>query len=241
VDRPGDRPFDRPLGPSSSPASSFGPQVPPAGTPPSPPPEPTGRLVSPGTLLSPHARVQAVDTFTSWRRTWRQALNVEGARARTIRVSVAVRYVWYLLVVLGVTAVISTLFADSRYSMAGVLVLFASTTILFTGAVGTMFMPHQRPELVEEVRHYLFQLMLFPALAVAVLVQVIHSYTQDPQRSDGFFDLLAWSLPIMFMVTVVLPPIIFVKAVAGRRHLERSQRDDEEAMAGWSRQDWHQR
>jgi hypothetical protein len=49
------------------------------------------------------------------------------------------------------------------------------------------------------------------------------------------------ALPVVFLLTVVLPAFIFVKEIAGMRAIYRSTLDDQEAVTLWTRQDGLQR
>jgi hypothetical protein len=173
-----------------------------------------------------------------WRGTLRRARTAEGPRGVAIRTSVALRYVGYVFTILLGATLANAAFAGTAWRLAGTLVLFSSSLMCVTAAGGTLFMPHKRSEIIEDLRHFMFQLSLIPATGIAGFDWVVRSYGADPRNQDNFLGLLQNSLPLLYAFTVFIPAIVFVKAVAGRRHLERTQQDDEEAMNTWTRQDW---
>lgn len=176
-----------------------------------------------------------------WSGTLRNVRATEGPRGVAVRTSVGLRYGGYLLTILLCAGIAHASFAGTAWRLGGTLVLFSSALMVMTAAAGTVFMPHKRSEIVEDLRHFLFQLSILPASGIAAFDWVIRSYTQDPRNQDNFLGLLQNSLPLMYAFTVFIPAIVFLKAVAGRRSLERSQQDDEEALNTWTRQDWYVR
>jgi len=147
------------------------------------------------------------------------------------------RYAGYLLTIIICAAVANASFAGTPWSMAGTLILFSAACMSVTAALGTLFIPQKRPEIVEEFRHFLFQISMLPATGIAVFQWVLKAYSADPRNQDNFLGLLHNALPLLFAFTVFVPAIVFVKAVAGRRMLDRSQQDDQELMETWTRQD----
>jgi hypothetical protein len=189
------------------------------------------------TFAGPDKRAGMHTTLQSWRRTWRRVGEIEGKRGKAIRLSVAVRYVVYLLTVLAVAAVANASFGGTAWRLAGTLVLFSAAAMTVTAALGTMLVPHKRDDIVEDFRHFLFQVSLLPAAGIAVFQWVLRVYTDNPLNQDNFLNLLNNTLPLLFAFTVFVPAIVFIKAVAGRRMLDRTQQDDQELMQTWTRQD----
>jgi hypothetical protein len=151
--------------------------------------------------------------------------------------AVLLRYLGYLVVIVLCSAVAHASFAGTPWRMGGTLVLFSSACMAVTAALGTMFIPHKRTEIVEDFRHFLFQVAILPATGIAAFQWVMRAYTADPRHQDNFLGLLQNSLPMLFAFSVFVPAVVFIKAVAGRRTLDRSQQDDQELMETWTRQD----
>lgn len=180
----------------------------------------------------------AVRTSTaSWRGTLRRARQAEGPRGVALRWSVLLRYFGYLSVIIVCSAVANAAFAGTPWRMGGTLVLFASCMMTVTASLGCMFMPYKRYEILEDWRHFMFQVSVLPATGIAMFQWVMRAYTANPLNQDNFLGLLSNALPMLFAFTVFIPSVVFVKAVAGRRVLERSQQDDQELIETWTRQD----
>jgi hypothetical protein len=173
----------------------------------------------------------------SWRGTLSRVRRVEGSRGVAIRYSVGLRYVGYFLVIIACSVIGNASFSGTAWQMAGTLMLFSAAAMTLTATLGAMFIPQKRTEIVEDFRHFLFQIALLPATGIAIFQWVLSSYSEDPRHQDNFLGLLSNSLPLLFAFTVFVPAIVFVKAVAGRRMLDRTQQDDQELMQAWTRQD----
>lgn len=177
----------------------------------------------------------------SWRGTFRRARAAEGPRGIAVRWSVGLRYIGYMVTIIVCSAIGNAAFAGTAWHMAGSLMLFSAAVMTLTAALGCMFIPYKRTEIVEDFRHFLFQVSLLPATGLAVFQWVMIAYNQDPRNADGFLSLLGNSLPLLYGFTVFVPAVVFVKAVAGRRALDRSQQDDQELLQTWTRQDMFMR
>lgn len=189
-------------------------------------------LVTPATVTA-----DARERFAAWRQTVQRVVAVEGPRGIAIRWSVAFRYLTYLAVIGLCAALVHHSFAGTAWESSSTLLLFSASLQAMTAALGCAFMPQDRPEIVQDFRHFLFQIALLPATAIAMFDWVLRAYMSDPRNNDNFLGLMANSLPIIFAFTLFTPAIIFVKAVAGRRTLSRTQQDDAEMMQTWTRQD----
>jgi hypothetical protein len=176
----------------------------------------------------------------SWRQTAARVRAVEGERGMAVRWSVGLRYLAYVGLIITCVAVTNATFRGTAWSMGGTLMLFSAAVMCVTAALGSMFMPQKRVEIAEELKHFLFQISVLPGTGIAVFIWVMNGYMSNPQNQDNFLGLLHNSLPILYAFTVFFPAIVFIKAVAGRRTLDRTQQDDSELMATWTRQDRRQ-
>lgn len=192
---------------------------------------------APRALGAPDKKAGFYTTLQSWKQTWKRVGEVEGARGKAIRYSVAFKHAGYLLLIIICAAIANASFGGTAWRLAGTLVLFSGAAMTVTAALGMIFIPHKRTNIGEDYRHFLFQVSLFPATGIAVFQWVLKSYTANPQNQDNFLGLLTNTLPLLFAFTVFVPAIVFIKAVAGRRMLDRTQQDDQELMQTWTRQD----
>lgn len=166
----------------------------------------------------------------------------EGPRGYSTRASVFARYAVYFATVVLCSAVSHACFAHAdRWRAGGEWMFFSAMLMFVTGAAGTMFYTNQRNEIIEQVRHYVFGLSVFPGTAIAIVMWASQGLTSSPtSSSDAFTALLGNAIPVVYFCTVILPPLVFVKAMAGIRTLHRSRLDDEEMVAVWTRQDGQQ-
>jgi hypothetical protein len=189
-------------------------------------------------LASPTAAFSDARTkMSQWRATLERIRRVEGPRGYAVRGSVAFKWAAQVLFVLIAAAICHAAFAGTSYSSMGTLVLFSAAVMAVTAAIGTMFIPHKRPEIIEEFRHVLFHLCLAPAVALSGFTWVMGEYLSDPRNGDAALNSIQGYLPIICLFTVVAPAFVLVKMVSGRRHLDRSSQDDAELMSTWTRQD----
>lgn len=163
----------------------------------------------------------------------------EGPRGAALRASVPFRYAVYCFMVFFCSGVAEWGF--SGRNQAGLFMLGAATLMVATGAIATWFYPASRREVMATTRHYVFGISLFPGTAVAVLYHLSHGWLTTNGERGVFVSLTANALPLVFFSTVVIPAIVFIGQMAGRRFLERSRMDDQEAVALWTRQDGMQR
>jgi heme/copper-type cytochrome/quinol oxidase subunit 3 len=148
------------------------------------------------------------------------------------------RYMSYFAVIVGASALTQALTAGiPNASNGGMWMFLSATVIVFGGALGTLFYANLRNEVIERVRHYVFGISVLPGLLVAVFLRA----TREFLGGDAFGGTLEVALPIVFLCTVILPALVFIKELAGIRTLHRSRMDDQEAMALWTRQDGIQR
>lgn len=192
-------------------------------------------------LIGPAAWKAATQAnLRSWRATAARVRHVEGPRGMALRWSIGLRYLAHLGVIIVCSAVINAAFAGTRWSYGGSIVLFSAAAMCVTAAFGTMFLADRRTEILEELRKFLFQMLLFPSTALALGHWFLRRYTSDPGTQNDFLSLLDTYLPMFFLLPALLSLIVFVKMIAGMRFLDRSRSDAEELLNTWSRQDYHQ-
>lgn len=165
-------------------------------------------------------------------------MQFEGLRGRSTRASLAFRYIAYILTILTGAAVTQAATNGVKYAEGGgVFMLISCTSVSVVGAVATLFYVNLRNEIIARVRHYIFGIITFPGTLLALFIYATASWW----GTDTFSTTVSTALPVLFLVTVVLPAFIFIKEIAGMRTIYRSTLDDEEAVALWSRQDGLQR
>lgn len=168
-----------------------------------------------------------------------RVVQFEGLRGRSTRAAVVLRYVAYVMLILGCAAVTQVSTDGIRNaSGGGWFLLMSCTLITVTGAIATILYPNTRDEIIHRVRHYAFGIVALPGAILALFLKAAQSWM-------GSGDTLAATLgaagPIVFLATIVLPAFVFVKEMFGIRTLNRSRLDDEEAVLLWTRQDGNQR
>jgi hypothetical protein len=164
----------------------------------------------------------------------------EGLRGYSSRVALAVKYVNYFLLVLLCCGLTGYLTKGVRFaSGGGTFMLFSVAVITVSGAVATLFYVNLRNELVERIRHYVFGIILIPGTLLAMTLRAFQEWEWANEGSLG--GTLRGALPVVFLASVVLPAIVFVKEIIGIRTLHRSKLDDEESVQLWTRQDGLQR
>lgn len=167
----------------------------------------------------------------------------EGPRSMSTRTSVMLRYVAYFLTVLLCSGITNAfLSAASITAHGGSFMLFSATLMFATAAVATILFPNSRRDILGQMRHYVFGLSVLPGTAIAGIIWALHDMLNSASSSsDTMSTLMGFAIPIVFFTTVIIPPVIFVKAVAGYYSLNRSRMSDAEMMALYNRQDPLQR
>jgi len=175
-------------------------------------------------------------------RVFARALQTEGERGAATRWSVVARYVSYLLVLVGATGVAHLAFSsDPSMSLGGVLLLVSVTAIAVTGALGMVFMPEQREEITKQAKHFMFGVVAFPGVGLALMHAVVRSSGLDPAGQDAFVAMLSGSIPWLYIFATLIPMAVFIKLVAGMRTIHSSRLGDEEELRLYTRQDGLQR
>lgn len=167
----------------------------------------------------------------------------EGPRGAATRASIWTRHVGYVLAVLGCSALTHGMLARAGTTqLGGKFMLFAAALMAVTAAAGCAFYPTHRETVLDEFRHFMFGLCLFPATGIAAIIWAMRSMLDNPSANgDTMMQLLTFSVPVVFVCTLIIPPALFIKVVAGAQTLHRSTLDDEEMMAMYTRQDGHMR
>ena len=160
----------------------------------------------------------------------------EGRRGRSTRATLVLKYVNQFILIALFCGVTEKLTEGIPYaSGGGQFMLFSATVISVVGALATLFYVNLRRELLEKVRHYIFGVILIPGTLVAGVLHILPNWSSAEGGELG--GLLNGVMPSIFLATVVLPAVVFVKEILGIRTLHRSTMDDQEAVALWSRQD----
>jgi hypothetical protein len=164
----------------------------------------------------------------------------EGLRGYSTRAALAVKYLAYFMIISTFSGVTQAATNGVKYASGGGKFLFvASMLVASTGAIATLFYANLRNEIVEKVRHYIFGIMLIPGMLLALLLRALQEWEWANEGSLGIT--LQAALPAVFLATVVLPTLVFVKEMLGIRTLHRTKMDDQESLQLWTRQDGLQR
>jgi len=164
----------------------------------------------------------------------------EGPRGLSTRASVYLRHVAYWFLVIMCSAITHWCFHHvNKYLIGGEMMFALAMLTLAAAAVGTLFYTNQRNEILSQARHYTFGLMLLPGTVLALIIAGAQTLAGPAANAsnDQFMAVLLTGLPMVYFATVVIPPILFIKMLAGIRHLHRSKLDDQEMMTLWTRQD----
>jgi hypothetical protein len=164
----------------------------------------------------------------------------EGLRGYSVRATLAIKYVNYFLAILLFCGVTNFFVNGVRFaSGGGVYMLFSTMIIAVTGSIASLFYIPLRKEIVEKVRHYIFGLMLPAGTVVAAILKVLQTW--EYSNGGGVGSLLSMALPAIFLATIFLPSIVFVKEILGTRTLHRGSMDNEEHVNQITRWDGSQR
>lgn len=159
----------------------------------------------------------------------------EGSRGYAVRSSVYAKYFAYFLTILICSAATNALTSTIPLTTdAGVWMLVSATLILVTAAFSTMAYTNQRNEVIEQARHFVFGIVVFPGLGIAIFMRATAGAFTNI-NSNIFAGLMVNGLPLVYFATVVIPALIFVKMMAGLRHIHRSRMDDQEQASIWTR------
>lgn len=164
----------------------------------------------------------------------------EGLRGYSTRAALAVKYLTYFLLITAFSGVTQVATNGVKYASGGGKFLFVSCALVaVAGSTSTLFYANLRNEIVEKVRHYIFGIMLIPGMMLALMLRALQQWEWANEGSLGVT--LQAALPAVFLATVVLPTLVFIKEMLGIRTLHRTKMDDQEAVQLWTRQDGLQR
>ena len=204
-------------------------------------------------MSTPYGRTPAPGPGSNWGQTDVQSPRMEptdpkykpasrlqssyGSRGEAARAAVVLRWLASYLVVVGASLVAHACFSSTSASSAGAFLLCSSMFVAVVAALGCAFYAGDREEIVKQARHYIFGLISVPGAGLALFSAAMRGFSGSPGQFDSFTALLSSGLPIIYFVTVCLPPVVFLKFVAGLRTIHRSSLASEELMAVYTRQD----
>lgn len=165
--------------------------------------------------------------------------SIEGPRGSVTRGSIWLKYIGFFFAIMIASLMThGLLHAAQTTESGGKFMLFSAAFTTVTAVLGTVFYPNHRNEIIREMRHYLFGMCLLPATGIATIIWAMQSmlHTSTAQK-DTMMQLLQFSVPVIFVCTLIIPPAIFVKYIAGIGSINRAQFDDEEMMSTYTRQD----
>lgn len=166
----------------------------------------------------------------------------EGPRGYSTRTAVYLKHVAYFLVLVLCSAITHyAMDAAGPYSIDGGSIMFLLATLtLATAALATMAYAPYRNQILEHVRHYVFGMMVVPGMGISLILWIVKGLVTSQVNPDAFSRTVDMGLLMVFGAVLIMPPVIFVRLMAGIRTMHRSTRDDQEMMQTWSRQDGHQ-
>jgi hypothetical protein len=166
----------------------------------------------------------------------------EGPRGLSTRATIWLRYASYLMVIVLASVITGACFASTPGAASGgQWMLLSAAFQLATAAVGSWFVPNHRPEIIQQVRAYVFGYTVLPGTGIAIFMWAAGHMTSSANSPDVFITAMQSALPWIFFLPIILPAVIFVKSVAGMRVINREQLDDQELMRVYTRNDGHQR
>lgn len=152
------------------------------------------------------------------------------------------RYGAYWVAIVVSSSLVQALFVNTPSAKSGGMWLMMSASFqCVVAAVGSIFLAPHRPEIVEQLRSYLFGYTILPATGVALFLWFAQQMVENSTGEDVFLGTMVSALPFLYFLPVILPSIIFTKLVAGFRVVSRVSMDDEELMRIYTRNDGYQR
>jgi hypothetical protein len=166
----------------------------------------------------------------------------EGGRGYSTRAAVYLRHAAYFAIIVIGSAITHYAFAATGpHEIDGGLVMFFLTSLMLViGAAATMFYTNHRNDILDQVRHYTFGLMVLPGTVIALIMWAVQGMVDSQVNPDAFSRTISTGLIMVYGATLLIPPVIFVKLMAGIRTMHRSTLDDQEMMQLWTRQDGKQ-
>lgn len=167
---------------------------------------------------------------------------IEGLRGIATRHSVALRYVGYWLIIVISSALVQAAFQGIQGAETGGLWLALSAGYqCVVAAIGTVFLAPHRPEIIDQLRAYVFGYTVLPAVGVSGFMWFAARMAEHASSEDVFLSTLVTALPFLFFLPVIIPAVVFTKMVAGYRVVSRISMDDEEILRIHTRNDGLQR
>lgn len=169
--------------------------------------------------------------------------NSEGPRGYSTRAAVYLRHVAYFMVLILCSSITHfAMNAAGPYVLdGGKAMFFLATLTLAVGALATAGYANHRNELLEQIRMYVFGMMVLPGTGIALVLWMVHGLVTSQANPDAFTRTLDTGLLMVFGAALIMPPIVFLRLVAGIRTMHRSTRDDQEMLQAYSRVDGVQR
>lgn len=160
-------------------------------------------------------------------------LSLEGLRGKSSRYALLLKYISIFLSILILSSVTQYLTSGVKnVSGGGWFMLSCSTIILSVGAIATMMYPNMRSELIHKTKFYVINIICVPGAIFSLLIR----FAQNWLGTDTLGQTLGIAIPIIFLSTLILPALVYIKEIVGLRGVNRSKLDDEEAVLLWTRQ-----
>lgn len=163
----------------------------------------------------------------------------EGKRGIATRTVVMLRYTAYMF-----TLILASVLTDTLLKMAGTtayggqLMWFSAFLMTIVAVAATVLYPTQRENTIEQYRHYVFGMSVLPGTAIAIIIWALRNVITSPAVADDTLaSLLGFAVPAIFVCTVIIPPIVFVKMITGYHSLHKSSATDTEMVSSVTRQD----
>lgn len=192
-----------------------------------------------GQLSGPLSTNQVGDPISRWK----SRMFSEGPLGVTNRAGIWVKYTMYWIAI-AACAVFShgLLSAAGTTSYGGELLWFVGALMSVIAAVASILQPVNRDEILHAFRHYTFGLCVIPATTIAAIIWALRGVISTATTNgDTMAGLLQFAIPTVFLCTLVIPPVVFVKLIAGFHTMNKSTMTDGELMAMVTRNDNLQR
>jgi hypothetical protein len=158
---------------------------------------------------------------------------LEGIRGLSSRYVLLLKYLTMFFSILILSSLTETLTNGVKnVSGGGWFMLACSTMIFAVGAVATMLYPNIRSEIIHKTKFYVVNVITVPGTIFSILIKTAQSWL----GTDTLGQTLGIAIPVIFLSTLILPALVYVKEIVGLRGINRSKMDDEEAVLLWTRQ-----
>lgn len=160
-------------------------------------------------------------------------LSLEGLRGKSSRYALLLKYISIFISVLLLSSVTQYLTRGVKnVSGGGWFMLSCSTIIFIVGSIATMMYPNMRSELIHKTKFYVMNIICVPGAIFSLLIR----FAQNWLGTDTLGQTLGIAIPVIFLSTLILPALVYIKEIVGLRGINRSKLDDEEAVLLWTRQ-----